>query len=185
MYLARRIQPFLRQLKRQGLALLQWLFPVLVVLFAVLILFFPPDVQQIISPYTFPPGFPTPPSIFPYPVGLPGVGANCPNKCEYDVCVHWVPGPSADCPHPGPGGGCCLGYQTKCDQQCADEENNQPPRFTVSELSCLQNGQAGWCIGALTLELSAADPQGQTILISGDVDGTPFACANGAGSCSV
>ncbi|HEY2981129.1 MAG TPA: Ig-like domain repeat protein, partial [Anaerolineales bacterium] len=65
-----------------------------------------------------------------------------------------------------------------------DPVENQPPSISGSQ-SCSQTGSGGWCVGTLTLNLSASDPQGQTVLISGDVNGTQFACANGATSCAV
>ncbi len=56
-----------------------------------------------------------------------------------------------------------------------------------AELTCNQWGQAGWCTGAYTLDLSATEPQGNDLLISGDVGGVPFACPTGTGaaSCSI
>ena len=102
------------------LALPGWVFLVILCLGASM-LFFPPSVGQIIDPYVYAPGFPTPVSIFPYPVDLAGAGA-CANKCLIDVCVHWIPGPSDRCPHPGTGGGCCIESQTRCVQGCEVED---------------------------------------------------------------
>ena len=55
---------------------------------------------------------------------------------------------------------------------------DQPPTIS-SSVSCSQVGTYGWCIGTSTLSLSASDPQGYTLTISGDIGGTPFTCAIG------
>ena len=151
---------------------------------ALFVYLFPPDAAQIQSPNQLPPGAPTLPSLFVYPVGLSEANAACSNKCTISVCVRWVPGPSAECPNPGPGGGCCTDYENQCDPDCTEPDPTQPPTISGSQ-SCSQNGSNGWCTDSLTLNLSASDPQGQTVLISGDVDGTAFACTSGATSCAV
>jgi len=43
-------------------------------------------------------------------------------------------------------------------------------------------GDAGWCRGEETLELTASDPQGFDVTISGDLNGAPFTCGS---SCDV
>lgn len=43
-------------------------------------------------------------------------------------------------------------------------------------------GNAGWCRGNETLELTASDPQGFAVTINGDLNGVPFTCGN---SCSL
>jgi LysM repeat protein len=60
----------------------------------------------------------------------------------------------------------------------------QPPVITGT-LNCAQPGNTPWCIGALTLDLTASEPQGKTIDINGDVDGNPFYCPPKATTCSV
>ena len=39
-------------------------------------------------------------------------------------------------------------------------------------------GDAGWCRGNETLELTASDPQGFDVTISGDLNGNPFTCGS-------
>ncbi|PWB76258.1 MAG: hypothetical protein C3F07_03815, partial [Anaerolineales bacterium] len=41
---------------------------------------------------------------------------------------------------------------------------------------CDEWGDAGWCRGNETLELTASDPQGFEVTISGDLNGFPFTC---------
>ncbi len=52
-------------------------------------------------------------------------------------------------------------------------------------LNCSAWGSNGWCVGAETLALTASEPQGESVLISGDLNGTPFACQQGETSCSI
>ncbi|MDK1081479.1 MAG: hypothetical protein QGD88_08370, partial [Anaerolineae bacterium] len=115
--------------------------------------------------------------------------ANCPNKCLIKVCTKWVPGPSPQCPNPGPGGGCCKKYETRCKKNCGGPPPPPPvlPPTISGSLACDSWGAGGWCIGNESLYLSATEPQGNNVLISGDIDGTPFSCPTGAGtaSCSV
>ena len=61
-----------------------------------------------------------------------------------------------------------------------------PPSIQAA-LNCNHWGQANWCAGSLSLDLVATEPQGREVLISGDVDGTVFACPSGTGSanCSI
>ncbi|MGB7876762.1 MAG: Ig-like domain repeat protein, partial [Anaerolineales bacterium] len=63
---------------------------------------------------------------------------------------------------------------------------DQPPTIQGT-LSCSQWGQNGWCTGSLSLNLSAVEPQGQDVIISGDVNGTAFACpsSTGTSTCSI
>lgn len=71
--------------------------------------------------------------------------------------------------------GCCFA----CDVVCTpDPSSDQPPSITAS-VSCSQAGNNGWCIGTDTLNLTASDPQGYTLTISGDINGTPFTCPTG------
>ncbi len=83
----------------------------------------------------------------------------------------------------------CATYE--CNAACEGEPGSggggpvyQPP--TISHvLTCSNPGNNGWCIGSLSLDLSASDPQGQSVIISGDVNGTPFTCPNGNTTCSI
>jgi hypothetical protein len=75
--------------------------------------------------------------------------------------------------------GCCF----SCDVVCEPEPDpDQPPTIT-SNISCLQWGSNGWCVGSESLNLTASDPQGYTLTITGSIGGTPFTCAAG-GTCS-
>ncbi|NOY98658.1 MAG: hypothetical protein GXP40_05575 [Chloroflexi bacterium] len=79
-------------------------------------------------------------------------------------------------------GGVCL---PKSDPRCGVDDTPTPAPPTISgTLACSQWGTGGWCVGSETLDLTASDPQGQDLMISGDVDGAPFACPPGAGSVS-
>ncbi len=87
----------------------------------------------------------------------------------------------------------CLTWE--CDAGCegdpGDGGTNQPP--TISHvLTCTQNGSNGWCMGNLSLDLTASDPQGSQVVISGDVNPSTgsgqvvaFACPAGNTTCSV
>jgi hypothetical protein len=77
--------------------------------------------------------------------------------------------------------GHCSWSKTICWWECPDP--NQPPVINGS-VACDQWGQNGWCIGNETLSLTASDPQGQTVQISGDTAGYPFACPSGP-TCSI
>jgi len=120
--------------------------------------------------------------------GMPRAFAlNCDPKCRIEVCTKWVEGPSPECPKPGPGGGCCLSHTTDCDPDCEPPPPpNQPPTIQGS-LSCSQLGLNGWCVGSMSLQLNAVEPQGQNVMISGNVNGTAFACpaSPGVSTCSV
>jgi hypothetical protein len=59
------------------------------------------------------------------------------------------------------------------------------PPVISSNLNCSKPGINSWCTGALTLELTASDPQGQPVTISGDVDGVALPCTTGSTTCSV
>lgn len=56
-----------------------------------------------------------------------------------------------------------------------------PPQVT-GQIVCFDWGDSGWCKGDESLQLVASDPQGFAVSISGDFNGSPFACAD---SCSV
>jgi hypothetical protein len=52
-----------------------------------------------------------------------------------------------------------------------------PPQIT-GVVVCDLWGDAGWCRGEETLELTASDPQGFNVTISGDLNGDPFTCGS-------
>jgi hypothetical protein len=78
--------------------------------------------------------------------------------------------------------GCCsAGACVVCPPR---EEEDRPPNITAT-LNCPQPGTNGWCLGSLSIDLSAADPQGYSVLISGTFAGNPFACPVGNTTCSI
>ena len=117
--------------------------------------------------------------------------AGCSSECVISVCVNWKPGPSPQCPVPGPGGGCCLAYGPGCKPNCP---SNPPPVPTATPIpptpipippsvkgavSCDSFGNAGWCIGNAVLSMTANDPQGNPVTIQGTIGGYPFVCVQG------
>lgn len=76
-------------------------------------------------------------------------------------------------------GGCCFSCVVECPPP-----PDQPPSIDGT-LNCSTWGNNGWCTGSKTLDLSASDPQGATLLISGDLNGDVFSCGEGALSCSI
>jgi hypothetical protein len=52
-----------------------------------------------------------------------------------------------------------------------------PPQIT-GVVVCDLWGDAGWCRGDETLELTASDPQGFDVTITGDLNGVPFTCGS-------
>ena len=52
------------------------------------------------------------------------------------------------------------------------------PPVIVGQVVCDLWGDAGWCRGTETLELTASDPQGFDVTISGDLNGNPFTCGS-------
>ncbi|MCL4273131.1 MAG: hypothetical protein KJZ77_04610 [Anaerolineales bacterium] len=52
-----------------------------------------------------------------------------------------------------------------------------PPQI-VGVVVCDLWGDAGWCRGAETLKLTASDPQGFDVTITGDLNGEPFTCGS-------
>lgn len=84
----------------------------------------------------------------------------------------------------------CLTYECMdAGGNCGGDDGGGGPSYqppTISHtLTCAQSGQNGWCIGALSLDLTASDPQGQSVIISGDVNGNTFACPSGQTTCSI
>jgi len=122
--------------------------------------------------------------------GMPkALAGPCPPKCQITVCTDWdAPGENG-CNAKPPDKGCCRSYDTTCAPDCVEDpppDPDQPPSLTAS-LNCSLAGSAGWCRGGLVLDLTATESKGRQILISGDVNGTPFACPQMAGTatCSV
>jgi hypothetical protein len=109
----------------------------------------------------------------------------CAPSCQIQVCVRWIPGPSDECPRPGPGGGCCTDYETDCDPGCAEPPTPIPPPSISASLNCSSWGDNGWCGGTLSITFTASDPSGQAVIISGSLDGDPFACPAGDTTCSI
>ncbi|MBT7188747.1 MAG: hypothetical protein HN916_01005 [Anaerolineae bacterium] len=117
----------------------------------------------------------------------------CHSSCLVNACTWWVPGPSVQCPVPGPGGGCCLQYGMVCKPGCTPP----PPPSTATpvpstptpipdippsvsgSVSCARLGDSGWCLSDSSLDMTASDPQGYAVTIQGTIDGTPFYCAPG------
>ena len=46
------------------------------------------------------------------------------------------------------------------------------------QVVCDEWGDAGWCKGNASLELTASDPQGYAVTINGDLNGTSFSCGD-------
>ncbi|HSG41840.1 MAG TPA: Ig-like domain-containing protein [Anaerolineales bacterium] len=71
--------------------------------------------------------------------------------------------------------GCCFSCDIVCDPE---PDPDQPPTISGT-INCSQWGSNGWCIGNESLNLTATDPQGYTLTITGNIGGTPFTCAAG------
>lgn len=71
--------------------------------------------------------------------------------------------------------GCCF----SCDVVCEPEPDPDQPPTIAASIACSQWGNNGWCVGTESLNLTASDPQGYTLTISGSIGGTPFSCASG------
>lgn len=86
----------------------------------------------------------------------------------------------------------CLTYEcTDVSDGCGDPGGGggggpvyQPPMIS-HVLNCSNTGTNDWCIGTLSLDLTASDPQGQSLVISGTVNGVAFACPSGQTTCSI
>lgn len=86
-------------------------------------------------------------------------------------------------------GGTGTNCQTGCCSAgacvvCPPEPDDQPPSI-FANLNCSNPGNDNWCIGTLSIDLSASDPQGASMLITGSINGNNFACPVGATSCSI
>jgi Big-like domain-containing protein len=79
--------------------------------------------------------------------------------------------------------GCCFSCDVVCEPEDPPPPSYNPPTISAS-VSCAQPGTNGWCIGAATLNMTASDPQGFVVTISGTIAGAPFTCAAG-NSCSI
>jgi hypothetical protein len=69
---------------------------------------------------------------------------------------------SGDCGEPDPGGG-------------GGGPSYSPPTVTAS-IACSISGGSGWCVSGAKAVITASDPQGFSLTISGSVDSTPFTC---------
>jgi hypothetical protein len=78
--------------------------------------------------------------------------------------------------------GCCFSCDVVCEEE-PDPDPDQPPTIS-GYVSCSQLGNNGWCTGASTLNLTAADPQNYTLTISGTINGSAFTCPAG-NNCSL
>ncbi len=81
------------------------------------------------------------------------------------------------------GGRPCQGCCFACDVICEDDDPPPSPPAVRGGVACSQAGNNGWCIGNSTLDLTASDPQGYTLTISGTINGSAFTCPAG-NSCS-
>ena len=81
------------------------------------------------------------------------------NGCRRQGCAVWVWEP-------------CVGGE-------------EPIPLAISGSVGCSVGGDGWCVGDTWLNLNASAPQGQTVIISGSVNGTAFACPAGNTTCSV
>jgi hypothetical protein len=114
------------------------------------------------------------------------------------AAASWLVRPASACPLGARGCGhpCCVEVeyfwkngrpQCKCavwDEVCLGL--GQLPLLDA-ELTCTAWGSGGWCAGALDLDLTATDPHGGEVMLSGDLHplsgtgGTPFACPASVG----
>ena len=110
---------------------------------------------------------------------------SCSNACKINVCTKWIALGQPGClTKTNPWDiGCCTNWEVQCDPDCVDPTPTEPPTISAS-LNCSQSNN-GWCAGSLALNLSAADPQAASVIISGTVNGTAFACPSGATACSI
>ncbi len=78
-----------------------------------------------------------------------------------------------DCPPPNP-----CGYWDGYRWHCACGGGGDKPPSINGNVSCGKAGQNGWCVSNAQLSLTASDPQGYAVTISGDLNGTPFTCGS-------
>jgi hypothetical protein len=69
--------------------------------------------------------------------------------------------------------GCCFEYACDCD--CP---SNNPPSVSGS-VTCSVLSSTGWCVDGAMLEMSASDPEGGAVTISGTTLGSSFTCPSG------
>jgi hypothetical protein len=116
-------------------------------------------------------------------------GQNCTTTCtdnDKKPCSGWstcwdkfVSCSSAGKDQDGRGcNGCCFSCDVVCEEDDPPAPTYQPPTISGT-VACSQAGNNGWCIGASTLYLSASDPQGFALTISGTINGSVFTCAAG------
>jgi hypothetical protein len=89
--------------------------------------------------------------------GHPG----CTRECDED-CYMWDPE------------GQCSASKTYCWWECPEPDPDQPPSVS-GIVACDQWGTGGWCRSNARLSLSASDPQGYAVSISGTA-GSAFSC---------
>src|SRR5258706_16174811 len=153
------------------------------ILSTLILLLFPPDISRLYYPPAPIGNLAQSKSVIGYPIGLMPANASCSYGCLINVCVRWVPGPSPQCPHPGSGGGCCTDYELQCGPDCGDPDPPpapSPPTIN-STVTCSLWGSNGWCRSNARLVLTASDPQGYSLTITGNAGGL-FSCS---GSCTI
>jgi len=74
--------------------------------------------------------------------------------------------------------GCCFSCDVVCEPDPDPTPTYNPPTITAS-LSCPVPGSNGWCKANETITMTASDPQGFALTISGTIGGTSFTCATG------
>lgn len=74
--------------------------------------------------------------------------------------------------------GCCFSCDVVCEPDDPPLPSYNPPTITAS-LNCPLPGNNGWCKANETITMTASDPQGFALTISGNIAGTPFTCAAG------
>lgn len=121
---------------------------------------------------------------------LPGdASAACAPSCMEEVCLAWVP-IGGSCQPTNPWDiGCCTLYGSVCNEElpgCGPEEPPPPPVYSPPTISavkvCTTYGPSGWCLQDGSIRITASDPQGFGLTISGIQNGmglnTPFACTS-------
>jgi hypothetical protein len=111
----------------------------------------------------------------------PSAYAGPPGPGCHRQCIQWEPG--FNC---GKNKSCkdrCVAFEVVCKDPGGGTVNS-PPSITGS-LYCAQPGSNDWCMGGLSLDLDASDPQSFLIDISGTIGADAFACPDGSVECSV